>query len=848
MRLDSDLNSTTAVDGAVVDAVVENYDRQANEALREGVQAAQAGDRGKARTALLRAAELDPSSESAWLWLASISEYPEELMVFLNNVLEINPHNGRALEWMGATKSLLAKTFVQRGIDAAEGGQADLAANCFNQALENDQRNADAWLWLAKLADTPEGKMTYLEKVIEIDPWNEEAKVEFVAAQDKINQALLTEARMAAVSGRKGDANDLLDAFISVNPNSEDGWTLRAHLADGFEEKIAAFQRVLDLNPQNAAAASGIESLRSIMSLVAPPVQETPVVEQPADQTENIATMLEYESESSMVHDKSPTQDLEFPVSAFALHERETGEPAPAAIEFVPVSEVEEDPLVAEAPVEIYAVTESEVEEPIAEQPANEPWIEVEETRAAEVEAGIQVETEAEVPSGIEARSDEGHTSDKVEEPASDWNMNTIAFSFAFPGGGEMASESEQIESHQVEEVDSFEFSAGSRTPDSGQDDALYETADYAPVPSPASLEEEFSAVPAPTEEFTFTPETAASEQPVAYSAPATVFHSIEAIEPAAAEFISALEAPATFEPIVAAEVVDVIADAEVIEESIPMPPMEFSVVDVMEKTGYETTLVRPEPSTALSTCPFCTSLNPAQAFTCGNCLATLTLSDLEMLLANTHADKGLLRSAVKEMEATATQRPLTERELTNFGVAFLNLRDFDSGLRYLHDAANLNPNNVVLASQINSLLIRLDEIKRQEEHADAMPKEKKILVVDDSATVRKLIAGKLQKCGHEVYSAADGIEALEQLEAVTPDLVLLDITMPRMDGYQVCKAIRAKDSIKDIPVVMISGKDGFFDKVRGRMAGSTGYITKPFGPETLMKAVETYLSGSTID
>ena len=116
--------------------------------------------------------------------------------------------------------------------------------------------------------------------------------------------------------------------------------------------------------------------------------------------------------------------------------------------------------------------------------------------------------------------------------------------------------------------------------------------------------------------------------------------------------------------------------------------------------------------------------------------------------------------------------------------------------------------------------------------------------VVDDSATVRKLIAGKLEKCGHEVYCAADGVEALEQLDSAVPDLILLDITMPRMDGYQVCKVIRSKESTKDIPVVMISGKDGFFDKVRGRMAGTTGYITKPFGPETLMKAVEMYLKG----
>jgi twitching motility two-component system response regulator PilG len=156
--------------------------------------------------------------------------------------------------------------------------------------------------------------------------------------------------------------------------------------------------------------------------------------------------------------------------------------------------------------------------------------------------------------------------------------------------------------------------------------------------------------------------------------------------------------------------------------------------------------------------------------------------------------------------------------------------------------AAQFNPNNVVLQGQVNALHIRLDEIRKQEESDVAKPKGKSILVVDDSPTVRKLISGKLEKSGHSVYCAEDGVQAMGQLSSMVPDLILLDINMPRMDGYQVCKLIRTNDETKDVPVVMISGKDGFFDKVRGRMAGTSGYITKPFGPETLMKAIETYL------
>ena len=122
------------------------------------------------------------------------------------------------------------------------------------------------------------------------------------------------------------------------------------------------------------------------------------------------------------------------------------------------------------------------------------------------------------------------------------------------------------------------------------------------------------------------------------------------------------------------------------------------------------------------------------------------------------------------------------------------------------------------------------------------MASELKVLVVDDSATVRKLISSKLEKAGHNVVCAVDGIDGLAKMAENAPDIVFLDIAMPQMDGYEVCKRIRANPAAKHIPVVMISGKDGFFDKVRGRMAGTSDYITKPFGPDTLMKALETHL------
>jgi twitching motility two-component system response regulator PilG len=116
------------------------------------------------------------------------------------------------------------------------------------------------------------------------------------------------------------------------------------------------------------------------------------------------------------------------------------------------------------------------------------------------------------------------------------------------------------------------------------------------------------------------------------------------------------------------------------------------------------------------------------------------------------------------------------------------------------------------------------------------------VLVVDDSPTIRKLVAMTMEKNGYQVVVAADGYEAVDRIrDRGVPALILLDITMPGMDGYQLCKLLRQNRDTAKVPIVMLSGKDGFFSKIRGRMAGSTEYITKPFQPETLVKVVAKY-------
>ncbi|MGL5094553.1 MAG: response regulator [Planctomycetia bacterium] len=115
------------------------------------------------------------------------------------------------------------------------------------------------------------------------------------------------------------------------------------------------------------------------------------------------------------------------------------------------------------------------------------------------------------------------------------------------------------------------------------------------------------------------------------------------------------------------------------------------------------------------------------------------------------------------------------------------------------------------------------------------------ILVVDDSPTVCKLVSVTLKNQGYRVMTAGDGVEAMSTIKSTTPDLILLDITMPRMDGYELCKLLKGYQATKRIPIIMLSGKDGLFNRMRGKMAGCTDYITKPFDPDTLLGAVKRY-------
>ena len=118
-----------------------------------------------------------------------------------------------------------------------------------------------------------------------------------------------------------------------------------------------------------------------------------------------------------------------------------------------------------------------------------------------------------------------------------------------------------------------------------------------------------------------------------------------------------------------------------------------------------------------------------------------------------------------------------------------------------------------------------------------------RVLVIDDSNTIRRSAELFLRQAGYEVILAEDGFDALSKITDYEPQVIFVDIMMPRLDGFQTCALIKQNSRLKSTPVIMLSSKDGVFDRARGRLAGSDRYLTKPFTKEGLIEVVNDYVN-----
>jgi twitching motility two-component system response regulator PilG len=474
--------------------------------LRDGIAAAKAGDKALTRRLLREAVYLEPENEVAWLWLAGVAESPQDALVSLERVLEINPNNERAREGLKSAR-------LQAGVAEAKAGNKAAARPLLKAVVDQEPTNELAWLWLAGVAESPQGMMSSLQRVLDINPKNERAR-------EGMRSARLQFAIAEAKAGNKATAREHIFLIIEQEPGNELAWQWLAAVAPSNEKALAAWQTVLELNPNNKRAQEAIRY---------------------------------YDAKEIALEDTA--------------------------------------------------------------------------------------ETEA--------------------------------------------------------------------------------------------------------------------------------------------------------------------------------PPRE---------------------------CPLCAASAGEAASQCGTCGGVLSLADLDAVMNNGAVHHALMKNAIERYETAVRQQPDFASHYY-LGLAHLNLNNLESALTHLSNAMRIKPRDQVLSTQVGVLSQRFVALKAAEvektrkEHTN----QGSVLIVDDSATVRKLVSMTMEKSGYSVSTAADGYEAADHILKNIPDLILLDVAMPGMDGYQVCKLIKENKETAKIPVIMLSGKDGFFDKIRGRMAGSTAYITKPFKPEALVQVVKKH-------
>ena len=253
--------------------------------------------------------------------------------------------------------------------------------------------------------------------------------------------------------------------------------------------------------------------------------------------------------------------------------------------------------------------------------------------------------------------------------------------------------------------------------------------------------------------------------------------------------------------------------------------------------------------------CPFCWSPVTDKDSNCYYCKGYYRLT-----ASSSQVPDGAMTAIFQE--AMQRYSRVLDREDNNrarFYMAMVkfNLQQWEEALDLMNAVVKSAPKNQYYTDQLNILLDLMastgDETEEvydvnDLESATATLSEqfsgpKTILVVEDSSTTRKVICITLAKEGYDVIEASDGIEAVNHLNDTKPDLILLDIILPRMDGYKVLSIIRENPDLRNVPVIMLTSRDGLLNKVRGKMAGSTAYLTKPFEPKKLLETIQKYLN-----
>lgn len=251
--------------------------------------------------------------------------------------------------------------------------------------------------------------------------------------------------------------------------------------------------------------------------------------------------------------------------------------------------------------------------------------------------------------------------------------------------------------------------------------------------------------------------------------------------------------------------------------------------------------------------CPFCWTPITETIVSCPFCKAHYSI-DKKLFNSSQQANEQILGKATQSF----TIAILLEKNANtcfHLALAYANLGKWSKSIDMLEKTISIEPESKFYRQQLRNLREYVADLKsicknsEATEEAivagvanDSYDNKKKILVVDDSAVTRKVVRGIFTHSGFEVLEAQNGLEAMECFKNAIPDLVLLDIIMPEMDGYEVLSALKKNKALKDIPVIMLTARDSLMDKIKGKMSASNEYLTKPFTPEELLAKVKKYV------
>lgn len=594
------------------------------------------------------------------------------------------------------------------------------------------------------------------------------------------DMTLLREAAAFHKAGDKEKARALLVEAAVANPRNELVWLWHASLARTAAEAMTAVGKVLDINPYNQKALDWKVKLESRFPASVSPshnghlngaAHAVETVEQPA---ETHTATEEYAEEH--VEQKAAEQVVE--EAATATEEAVAEEIVEQEVAQEAAEEVAEEETVVEAAAEqtetveaiseySSAAAEEYVETELQEQPANHGDDDA--LAALEAESSTESETiksaadfwsEVETEEETEPVSEDAEVSEESEEQYGDYSATARA----------LEALDQRVDDTKVVEEDDDPIRR-----------LLAERSGTPYQPYSDSDEDSWSSRHSSRD---------ADEQDESSNDNATLLAMLTQDSVAAKSTVDweETETETESEP-------EAVAEVETREQPAKSP-----------NTHWECVLCGQQSHRVESSCPACKSV--------------VDLNRLPDMARNEDVDRVSLKRLISEWEERAELEP-TAALCTKLALGYLNLRQSNSALPHLLQAARLDRGNEALAAA-------LEQVSRRP----------LILVVDDSRTVQRMVLSTLEKELFRVQIAEDGLQALAKLNEETPSLILLDITMPRMDGYQVCKVITGNDAFKHIPVVMLSGKDGFFDKVRGRMVGAKDYITKPFEADSLVKSV----------